>query len=194
MISRRSILQSGLALAASSLVMSRARAATALSGNVTQGALIRGRVESGTKVSFDGKLLNLSANGDFAFGFAYDRKDPAVLRIELPEGEPIEQTLKPSVREYRVQIINGLPEKFVEPPASVLDRINRDNALIGAARSRDTDEDWFADDFAWPVKGPLDVIFCRNVMIYFDMPTQYQILSRFDPLMEPDGLMFAGRT
>ncbi len=46
----------------------------------------------------------------------------------------------------------------------------------------------------WPVKGPLDVIFCRNVMIYFDKPTQYKILSRFDPLMEPDGLMFAGHS
>ena len=61
MISRRSILQSGLALAASGLCASRTLAATTLSGNVTQGALIRGRVASGTKVTFDGKLLKLSA-------------------------------------------------------------------------------------------------------------------------------------
>lgn len=46
----------------------------------------------------------------------------------------------------------------------------------------------------WPVKGPLDVIFCRNVMIYFDKPTQYKILSRFAPMMQPDGLMFAGHS
>ena len=46
----------------------------------------------------------------------------------------------------------------------------------------------------WPVKGPLDVIFCRNVMIYFDKPTQYKILSRFVPLMQPEGLMFAGHS
>ena len=46
----------------------------------------------------------------------------------------------------------------------------------------------------WPVKGPLDVIFCRNVMIYFDKPTQYKILSRFVPLLQPDGLMFAGHS
>lgn len=155
MISRRSILQSGLALAASGLVMSRARAATTLSGNVTQGALIRGRVESGTKITFDGKLLNLSANGDFAFGFAYDRQKPAQLRIVLPDGSTEEQTLTPSGREYKIQRIDGLPEKFVDPPASVLERIERDNAIIGTARSRDTDEAWFADAFAWPVKGPV---------------------------------------
>lgn len=46
----------------------------------------------------------------------------------------------------------------------------------------------------WPVRGPLDVIFCRNVMIYFDKPTQYKILSRFAPMMEGDGLMFAGHS
>lgn len=46
----------------------------------------------------------------------------------------------------------------------------------------------------WLVQGPLDIIFCRNVMIYFDKPTQYKILSRFAPLMQEDGLMFAGHS
>ncbi|KXB30508.1 chemotaxis protein CheR [Dechloromonas denitrificans] len=46
----------------------------------------------------------------------------------------------------------------------------------------------------WPVKGPLDIIFCRSVMIYFDKPTQYKILSRFAPMMQSDGLMFAGHS
>jgi len=49
-------------------------------------------------------------------------------------------------------------------------------------------------DASYSVKGPLDVIFCRNVMIYFDKPTQYKILSRFAPMMQPDGLMFAGHS
>lgn len=47
---------------------------------------------------------------------------------------------------------------------------------------------------SWAVRGPLDVLFCRNVMIYFDKPTQYKILKRFVPLMSPDGLMFAGHS
>lgn len=46
----------------------------------------------------------------------------------------------------------------------------------------------------WPMRGPLDVIFCRNVMIYFDKPTQLAILERFAPLMKPGGLMFAGHS
>jgi chemotaxis protein methyltransferase CheR len=46
----------------------------------------------------------------------------------------------------------------------------------------------------WPLDGSFDAIFCRNVMIYFDKPTQAKILSRFVPLMKPDGLLFAGHS
>lgn len=46
----------------------------------------------------------------------------------------------------------------------------------------------------WPLHGPFDAIFCRNVMIYFDKPTQYKVLARFKPLLHPDGLMFAGHS
>lgn len=47
---------------------------------------------------------------------------------------------------------------------------------------------------AWPIRGPLDAIFCRNVMIYFDKETQLKILQRFAPLLQPDGLLFAGHS
>ncbi len=46
----------------------------------------------------------------------------------------------------------------------------------------------------WPLSGQFDVIFCRNVMIYFDKATQRKILSRFVPLMKPDALLFAGHS
>ncbi|MCE3003913.1 MAG: chemotaxis protein CheR [Xanthomonadaceae bacterium] len=44
------------------------------------------------------------------------------------------------------------------------------------------------------LRGPFDAIFCRNVMIYFDKPTQRAILERFRPLLAPDGLLFAGHS
>lgn len=46
----------------------------------------------------------------------------------------------------------------------------------------------------WPVEPGLDVIFCRNVMIYFDKPTQLQVLERMTRLLRPDGLFFAGHS
>jgi len=50
-------------------------------------------------------------------------------------------------------------------------------------------------DPVWPnVRGPFDALFCRNVMIYFDKPTQYRILEKFVPLLHPDGMMYAGHS
>lgn len=46
----------------------------------------------------------------------------------------------------------------------------------------------------WPLQGQFDVIFCRNVMIYFDKATQRKILARFVPMMKPDALLFAGHS
>jgi chemotaxis protein methyltransferase CheR len=46
----------------------------------------------------------------------------------------------------------------------------------------------------WPIRGPLDAIFCRNVMIYFDKPTQRKILERFAPLLRTEGLLFMGHS
>jgi chemotaxis protein methyltransferase CheR len=49
-------------------------------------------------------------------------------------------------------------------------------------------------DADYGLRQTFDAIFCRNVMIYFDKPTQAQVLSRFEPLMKPDGLLFAGHS
>lgn len=49
-------------------------------------------------------------------------------------------------------------------------------------------------DPRYPVRGPFRAIFCRNVMIYFDKPTQYQVLSRMVPVLADDGLFFAGHS
>ena len=46
-------------------------------------------------------------------------------------------------------------------------------------------------DERWQIGGPFDAIFCRNVMIYFDRPTQYKVLAKFARLLTPDGLLFA---
>lgn len=47
---------------------------------------------------------------------------------------------------------------------------------------------------AWPMKELFDIIFCRNVMIYFDKPTQRQVLARLADNLKPGGLLFAGHS
>jgi len=47
---------------------------------------------------------------------------------------------------------------------------------------------------AWPVRGPFDVIFCRNVTIYFDKDTQRQLFERMAALQEPGAWLFIGHS
>jgi chemotaxis protein methyltransferase CheR len=46
----------------------------------------------------------------------------------------------------------------------------------------------------FPFKGPFDLIFCRNVMIYFDRGTQEDLANRFYTVLKPGGLFFVGHS
>jgi chemotaxis protein methyltransferase CheR len=46
----------------------------------------------------------------------------------------------------------------------------------------------------WPFGGPFDFIFCRNVMIYFDRPTQQKLVGRFRDCLAPGGILFTGHS
>jgi chemotaxis protein methyltransferase CheR len=47
---------------------------------------------------------------------------------------------------------------------------------------------------SWPMRGQFQAIFCRNVVIYFDEPTQQRVWEKFLPLLSPDGALYIGHS
>ncbi len=46
----------------------------------------------------------------------------------------------------------------------------------------------------WPIKGPFDIIFCRNVVIYFDKPTQKVLFERYANILHKEGYLYVGHS
>lgn len=46
----------------------------------------------------------------------------------------------------------------------------------------------------WPMHGPFDAVFCRNVAIYFDKKTQGELFSRLGAILVPDGFLYIGHS
>ena len=119
-------------------------------GKFIQGHFILGKTDPGAKIQIDKKNVRVSKDGFFVFGLGRDRKNDVII-TETLNGIKNQFAKKVLKREYKIQRIDGLPEKKVTPPKEVYDRIRRENKLIGKARAVDTDLIYFKDKFITPV-------------------------------------------
>jgi len=95
---------------------------------------------------------------------------------------------------YREERVRGMPrarlERFFDVGGTAGDRQYRVKPELAAMIS-------FRQlnlMHALPMKGPLDIIFCRNVIIYFDKETQRGLFSRIAPLQRPGDLLILGHS
>jgi len=137
---------------------------------VRQGALVRARVTRGARVELldaEGKAtpVRVGNDGGYVIGVGRDEAGPLRLRISFPADmvvdAPGELTREVPViaREWRLEKIEGVPEATVNPPPEIAARIEREQAMVAAARTRDDDRDDYEAGFDWPVQGRVSGVY-----------------------------------
>ena len=137
--------------------------------SVPQGALVFGKVPPGSQVRYRERLLRAIGYGTVALGVGRDETGPLKVDVTLPSGrmEPVSIAVTP--RDWPVEHVNGVPPKTVNPPPEIAARIQREQALVTAARERDDERTDFALPFQWPVQGRISGRF-GNARVYNGQP------------------------
>ena len=120
-------------------------------GKFRQGHFIIGKTEPKSKIWIDKKRVKVSSDGFFVFGIDRDRKYDIVITKERNKKK--EKIIKKiQKREYKIQKIDGLPEKKVTPPKELYNRIKRENKIISEARSIESNLTFFKEKFIPPLE------------------------------------------
>lgn len=151
---RRAFVASGFAfLATGACAAVRSKDRLVIKGTMEQGSLALGYADPKATVKIDGQAVRLSPEGVFAFGFAFDQTKPSLVDVIWSDGTAESQSYTPTVRQYEIQRVNGLPQNTVTPPPEVLERIKREAGEIYVARQRDMPGSDFLSGFDWPAPG-----------------------------------------
>lgn len=151
---RRAFVATGFAfLATPAWAARRAKERLVVKGAMEQGSLALGHADPKASVKIDGQAVRLSPEGVFAFGFAFDQTRPSLVEVTWSDGAVESQSYTPTVRQYEIQRVDGLPQNTVTPPPEVLERIKREAGEIYVARQRDVPGSDFLSGFDWPAPG-----------------------------------------
>ena len=146
-----------------------AAAKTELPETLSQGGLVIGRTLPGSQVAYGDRSLRVDAEGRFVFGIGRDATGEAVLRIKQPATGWVEHRIAITPRDWPVERINGVAPATVNPPKAIAERIEREQARVVAARTRDDERTGFAQVFIWPVQGRISGRF-GNQRVYNGTP------------------------
>lgn len=133
-------------------------ACISLRGELTQGSLIVGQAPAGSQVSFSGKPLQVSSSGQFVFGIGRD----AALEHQLVvthNGKTQKVALHFSARQYDIQHVTGVEQKYVSPPPEVQSRIKQDNDAVRMVRNTASDYQYIFDKPVMPAKGRISGVY-----------------------------------
>lgn len=130
-----------------------------LSGNLEEGGLVIGQAPPGSSVSHDGHELRVAPDGRFLLGFHRDAEPQSELVVTFPDGSVQKKALEVAQRDYKIQRIDGLPPRKVNPKESDLKRIRADIAAVKKARQLDDARTDFTSGWQWPVIGRISGVY-----------------------------------
>lgn len=137
--------------------------------SVSQGALVFGKVPPGSQVRYRDRALRTTGYGTVVFGVGRDETGPLKVDVTTPSGRTESVSVAVTPRDWPVERVNGVPPKTVNPPPAIAARIEREQAMVTAARVRDDERTDFALPFQWPVQGRISGRF-GNARVYNGQP------------------------
>lgn len=130
-----------------------------LADRVMPGGLLIGQAEPGSRISADDRIIRVSDDGRFVFGVGRDAEGVVEVKIQSPGGETITRAVTIGKRDYKIQRIDGLPARKVEPNKDDQAKIEADWVMLNEAKQADSENLAFADAAVWPVLGPISGVF-----------------------------------
>jgi Peptidase family M23 len=179
-------------LAAPALLLARTARAVEWHGMPVQGALLIGRIEPGTRLTFDGRALRVAPDGSFAFGFGRNAGPHATLTI-MAQGHSETRVLDVAKRQWQVQRLEGLPGAMVTPPPETMQRIQRERAHLAELRRMDSAHPYFAAGFRWPAQGRISGVYGSQRILNGQPRAPHLGLDIAAPVGTPIHAMAAGR-
>lgn len=134
----------------------------ALTGQITQGGLVRGVVPPGTKVWFEKEKVMVSPEGDFVFGFGRDADPRALLSFAFGGGPTERHVLHVSDRVFEPEAIDGLPPEMVEPDRETKKALAKSHTKVAKLRRQASEVPYFREGFRWPAKGRVTSTYGRK--------------------------------
>ncbi|WP_018416265.1 M23 family metallopeptidase [Teredinibacter turnerae] len=129
-----------------------------IKGDWLPGAMLFGHTVPEATVSVMNKTLTADAKGNFVFGLGRDAKGEQTVTVSKGGTEfSAQYTVQP--RQYDIQRITGVEQKYVEPPEDVLARIQEDSAQVANARRVLSRETHYREPFIWPAEGPVTGVY-----------------------------------
>jgi len=130
-----------------------------LRGYFTPGGLVYGRTCADCLVVFQERRVAVTAEGDFIIGFGRDAALAKELLVQSADGQVHHQQIQLEPRDYRIQRIDGISQRLMEPSQEDLERIRREAEEIAAVRQQFNVNRNFLESFIWPLTGRITGVY-----------------------------------